>query len=440
MTSAYNNFKSFMQNLVKIESIERNCTDREGYRKHYSINDDTLATLQSLASDVVNSEEAADLTDAKREAIAFVLHVTTREFNRFLQNMNARYYVTDIFYPQSVEEFCYSRRDTFPLDDWVAETFKADDAEEEVEEEAEEEAEEETEEEAQEEITPERAALCSRAAMNLTNALNRRDGSILVISRSGGEPMTVYVDDLLSIESFDDRVNFIANENVEDVETVEKCLACGRMTFDDDPDDDDDFDDDDDDDDTELDDDDDDEVSDPLTWEEILSNPRLSCPETCDDDDDERDGKVVDENPRWLRNLRREFVVATVHIGEARGQKDDKLEAMIRADAIDSFIHTAVEHDLLLVSWYRDNSEPRNRAIASFFDALDAPCIVDDFYNLDLHRYVNRRASLSHKRHMAAIRFLAKASDETMRLLYEAMCEGLDLNIKVSGSYINLVG
>lgn len=430
MTSAYNNFKSFMQNLIRLESSERVTLNGEGYRNHYTVDDEAFAVLQSLASDVVNSDEVADLTDAKRGAIAFVLHVTTREFNRFLQNMNARYYVTDIFYPQSVEEFCYSRRDTFPLADWVAETFKADDAEEEVEEEAEENA----EEEAQEEITPERAALCSRAAMNLMNALNRRDGSILVISRSGDEPLTVYVDDLLSIESFDDRVNFIANENVEDIETVEKCLATGRMTFDDDPDDDDDFDDD-----TELDDDDDDEVSDPLTWEEILSNPRLSCPETYDGDD-ERDGKEVDENPRWLRNLRREFVVATVHIGEARGQKDDKLEAMIRADAIDSFIHTAVEHDLLLVSWYRDNSEPRNRAIASFFDALNAPCIVDDFYNLDLHRYVNRRASLSHKRHMAAIRFLAKASDETMRLLYEAMCEGLDLIINVSGSYINLVG
>lgn len=428
MTSAYNNFKSFMQNLIRLESSERVTLNGEGYRNHHTVDDDAFAVLQSLASDVVNSDEVADLTDAKREAIAFVLHVTLRGFNHFLQNMNARYYVTEFFYPQSVEEYCYHRRDFFPLADWVAETFKADDAEEEVEEEA--------EEEAQEEITPERAALCSRAAMNLMNALNRRDGSILVISRSGDEPLTVDVDDLLSLDSFDERVELIASENDEDVETVEKCLACGRLTFDDDPDDDDDFDDDD----TELDDDDDDEVSDPLTWEEILSNPRLSCPETCDDDDDERDGKVVDENPRWLRNLRREFVVATVHIGEARGQKDDKLEAMIRADAIDSFIHTAVEHDLLLVSWYRDNSEPRNRAIASFFDALNAPCIVDDFYNLDLHRYVNRRASLNHKRHMAAIRFLAKASDETMRLLYEAMCEGLDLIINVSGSYINLVG
>lgn len=429
MTSAYNNFKSFMQNLIRLESSERVTLNGEGYRNHYTVDDDAFAVLQSLASDVVNSEEAADLTDAKREAIAFVLHVTTREFNRFLQNMNARYYVTDIFYPQSVEEFCYSRRDTFPLADWVAETFKADVVEEETEEEA--------EEEAQEEITPERAALCSRAAMNLMNALNRRDGSILVISRSGDEPMTVYVDDLLSIESFDDRVNFIANENVEDVETVEKCLACGRLTFDDDPDDDDDFDDDDD---TELDDDDDDEVSDPLTWEEILSNPRLSCPEMCDDDDDERDGKVADENPRWLRLLRHEFVQATVRIESARRRHDDKLESMIRADAMDSFLHTAVVHDLLLVSWYRDNSEPLNRAIASFFDALDAPCVVDDFYNLDLHKYVHRRASLNHKRHVAAIRFLAKASDETMRLLYEAIAEGLDLNIKVSGSYINLVG
>lgn len=430
MTSAYNNFKSFMQNLIRLESSERVTLNGEGYRNHYTVDDDAFAVLQSLASDVVSSDEVADLTDAKREAIAFVLHVTTREFNRFLQNMNARYYVTDIFYPQSVEEFCYSRRDTFPLADWVAETFKADDVEEEVE--------EETKERAQEEITPERAALCSRAAMNLMNALNRRDGSILVISRSGDEPLTVYVDDLLSIESFDDRVNFIANENVEDVETVEKCLATGRLTFDDDPDDDDDFDDDD----TELDDDDDDEVSDPLTWEEILSNPRLSCPETYDGDldDDERDGKEVDENPRWLRLLRHEFVQATVRIESARRKGDDKLESMIRADAMDSFLHAAVEHDLLLTSWYRDNSEPLNRAIASFFDALDAPCVVDDFYNLDLHKYVHRRASMGHKRHVAAIRFLAKASDETMRLLYEAMCEGLDLIINVSGSYINLVG
>lgn len=437
MTSAYNNFKSFMQNLIRLESAERVTLNGEGYRNHYTVDDDAFAVLQSLASDVVNSEEVADLTDAKREAIAFVLHVTTRGFNRFLQNMNARYYVTDIFYPQSVEEFCYSRRDTFPLADWVAETFKADDAEEEAEEEAIETEAEVVEKEEQEEISPERAALCSRAAMNLMNALNRRDGSILVISRPGDEPMTVDVDDLLSFGSFDERVTFIANENDEDVETVEKCLATGRLTFDDDPDDNDDFDDNDD---TELDNDDDGEVTDPLTWEEILSNPRLSCPETCDDNGDERDGKEVDENPRWLRSLRREFVVATVHIGVARGRHDDKLEAMIRADAIDSFIHTAVEHDLLLVSWYRDNSEPRNRAIASFFDALDAPCVVDDFYNLDLHRYVHRRASLSHKRHMAAIRFLAKASDETMRLLYETMAEGLDLIINVSGSYINLVG
>lgn len=440
MTSAYNNFKSFMQNLIRLESAERVTLNGEGYRNHYTVDDDAFAVLQSLASDVVNSDEVADLTDAKREAIAFVLHVTTRGFNHFLQNMNARYYVTEIFYPQSVEEFCYHRRDFFPLADWVAETFKAnDDVEEEVEAEVVE-TEEEAEEKEQEEITPERAALCSRAAMNLMNALNRRDGSILVISRSGDEPMTVYVDDLLSIESFDDRVNFIANENVEDVETVEKCLATGRLTFDDDPDDDDDFDDDDD---TELDDDDDDdEVSDPLTWKEILSNPRLSCPETYDGDlgDDERDGKEIDENPRWLRLLRREFVQATVRIESARRNGDAKLESMIRADAMDTFLHTASMHDLLLVSWYRDNSEPLNRAIASFFDALDAPCIVDDFYNLDLHRYVHRRASMGHKRHVAAIRFLSKASDETMRLLYEAIAEGLDLNIKVSGSYINLVG
>lgn len=437
MTSAYNNFKSFMQNLIRLESSERVTLNGEGYRNHYTVDDDAFAVLQSLASDVVNSDEVADLTDAKREVIAFVLHVTTREFNRFLQNMNARYYVTDIFYPQSVEEFCYSRRDTFPLADWVAETFAADDVEEEVEEEAVDTEEEAAETEVQEEISPERAALCSRAAMNLMNALNRRDGSILVISRSGDEPMTVDVDDLLSFSSFDERVEFIANENDEDVEIVEKCLATGRMTFDDDPDDDDDFDDDD----TELD-DDDDEVSDPLTWEEILSDPRLSCPETYDGDldDDERDGKEVDKNPRWLRSLRHEFVQSTVRIESARRRHDDKLESMIRADAMDSFLHTAVVHDLLLVSWYRDNSEPLNRAIASFFDALDAPCIVDDFYNLDLHKYVHRRASLNHKRHVAAIRFLAKASDETMRLLYEAIAEGLDLNIKVSGSYINLVG
>lgn len=437
MTSAYNNFKSFMQNLIRLESAERVTMNGEGYRNHYTVDDDAFAVLQSLASDVVNSDEVADLTDAKREAIAFVLHVTIRGFNHFLQNMNARYYVTEIFYPQSVEEFCYHRRDFFPLADWVAETFKADDAEEEAEEEAIETEMEVVEEEEQEEISHERAALCSRAAMNLMNALNRRDGSILVISRPGDEPMTVEVNDLLALSSFDARVEFIGNMNNEDAETVEKCLATGRLTFDDDPNDDDDFDDDDD---TELDDDDDGEVSDPLTWEEILSNPRLSCPETYDDGDDERDGKEVDENPRWLRNLRHEFVLSTVRIESARRSHDDKLELMIRADAMDTFLHTASMHDLLLVSWYRDNSEPLNRAIASFFDALDAPCVVDDFYNLDLHRYVHRRASLSHKRHVAAIRFLSKASDETMRLLYEAIAEGLDLNIKVSGSYINLVG
>lgn len=423
MTSAYKTFKSFLWNLVSLEATERNTLNREGYRNHFNIDDDTLATLQSLAADVVNSEDVDDVNDLQREVVAFVLHVNVCEFNHFLQNLNARYYVHEIFYPQCVGEYCYKK---FPVAEWVAETFAADDAEEEAEEEA-------VETEEQEKISAERATLCSRAAMNLMNALNRRDGVNLAISRPGDEPMAVNVDDLLSLSSFDSRVEFIGNMNGEDVETVEKCLATGRLSFFDDPDDDDDFDDDDDDD------DDDGAISDPLTWEAILSNPRLSCPETCDD---ERDGREVDENPRWLRSLRREFVVTTVRIESARRNGDDKLESMIRADALDTFLHTAVEHDLTLTAWYWDRPAPINNAIATFCDALNASGIVDESYKLvdPYSRCVHRRASLNHKRHVAAVRFLARASDETMRLLYEAIAEGLDLNIKVSGSYINLVG
>lgn len=149
-------------------------------------------------------------------------------------------------------------------------------------------------------VTPEDM---ERAYTRLLDALRARDGSHLLIIRPDDEPLSVNIDALLSLDSFPSRVAHIAEENGIDPGEVVRLLASAPLSYDDGDEDGDDGDGDEDEDDRDGDgdeddgapwgddrdgddgsgDDEDDEDDEepgggfyPLTWTEILTDPRLN--------------------------------------------------------------------------------------------------------------------------------------------------------------------
>lgn len=122
--ATYNDFQAELFELIQLEGEARHTRDRYGFQNHYDASESfpfVVALAYSLSCQWRRGE--VELTEPQKTAVSFVLHIDSRRFNHFLQSLNGRYYVAGRFYPLSVEEYCYKRRDSCPLLEWTSETF-----------------------------------------------------------------------------------------------------------------------------------------------------------------------------------------------------------------------------------------------------------------------------------------------------------------------------
>lgn len=132
MKPSYNDFSAQLFGLIQMEGRARSTVDRNGFRNHFDASE-SFPFLVSLARSIAGEYRRGgiDLTEPQKTAVSFVLHVDARRFNHFLQNLHGRYYIAEGFYPLSVEEYCYPRRESCPLLRWTAEAFNPDEGDEE---------------------------------------------------------------------------------------------------------------------------------------------------------------------------------------------------------------------------------------------------------------------------------------------------------------------
>lgn len=133
MTAKYEAFARFFFELIRREAAARETRDIMGNRRSYNVKTNTFEKLHRLASEVIaDTENAADVSEIQREAVAFVFNLNPVTFGNFLSNLNGRYMVATRFYPQCIEEYTYKRRDWLPVAQWAAEAFGSEETTEET--------------------------------------------------------------------------------------------------------------------------------------------------------------------------------------------------------------------------------------------------------------------------------------------------------------------